>query len=125
MSTTVYNFSHQYALLSVRGELHAERSVRAYPDELADRSREEAMANLNDCVPTRHASRTKWTASVEMVDRSLDQAAWTERLLRGGFALAKQRDFVYSLLLHSFATAIAFFYSKNLLSTAIRALISF
>ena len=141
MRTAVHNFTRQYAVISVSTEpRRTERSVLAYSDEktlrellaepsivsLGYRSREEAIANLNECAPTRPASAANLTpASVEMAERSLDQSGTTARLFQCGLDFAKHRNFIYSLLGHSFAAATAFFYSKNLLSTVIRAVISF
>lgn len=140
MSTAVYNFTRQYAVISVSTEpRRTERSVLAYSDEktlrellaepsivsLGYRSREEAIASLNECAPTRPATQANLTpASVEMADRSHGQSGTTQHLFRCGFDLPKHREFIYGLLVQGFAAASAFFYSKNLLSTAIRAVVS-
>lgn len=139
MSSSVHNLAQQYAVISVCRAPRPERSVVAYSDEntlrdlLAEpsivsfgyRSREEAMANLDECESTSYSSRPNLTvASVDMADRSLDQPGSTRPVFRCAFDLAKHLEFIFSLLQHSFAAAIAFFYSKNLLSTAIRAVIS-
>lgn len=139
VSSSVQNLMRQYAVILVCRAPRPERSVVAYSDEntlrdlLAEpsiisfgyRSREEAMASLDQCEPTGHAPRANLTvASVNIADRSLDQPGRTQPRFRCGFDLAMHPEFIFSLLQHSFAAAIAFFYSKNLLSIAIRAVIS-
>lgn len=139
MSTAVYTFKPQYAVISVRREPRPERTVLAYSDEktlrellaepsivsLGYRSREEATATLDVRAPACHALPASLnTASVGLADRSLDQSATTHVLFRRGFEVAKPREFIRGLLQLSFAAAIAFFYSKNLLCTAIRVVIS-
>lgn len=139
MSSLVHNLAQRYAVISVRGEPRPERTVVAYLDEktlrdllaepsivsLGYHSREEAIASLDECAPTGHASPANFTAaSVEVADRSLDQSGMTQSQFRCGFDLAKYPEFVCGLLKNSFITAIGILYSKNLLCMAIRTVIS-
>lgn len=139
MSSSVYNLMQQYAVISVRREPRPERSVVAYSDEKALRdllaepsivsfgyhSREEAIASLEECVPTGHGLPANLAAaSVDMADRSLDQSGMTHPQFRCEFDLAKGREFVCGLLKNSLARVVGFFYSTNLLCMAIRAVIS-
>ena len=138
MSTAVYNFKPQYAVISVGREPHPERTVLAYSDEktlrellaepsivsLGYRSRDEAIASLDGCAPTSGLPATLAAASVDMADRSLEESGMTQPQFRCGFALARYPEFVCGLLKNSFTTAIGIFYSKNLLCMAVRAVIA-
>lgn len=138
MSSLVYNLT-QYAVISVHGEPRPERTVVAYLDEktlrdlLAEpsivsfgyRSREEAKASLDECVSTSQGIPANLAAaSVDMADQSLDESGMTQSQFRCGFDLPERREFVSGLLKNSFATVVGFFYSRNLLCMAIRAVIS-
>ena len=139
MSPSVHSFPQRYAVIAVRQEPRPERSVVAYSDEKALRdllaapsivslgyhSREEAMANIDRCPPTGQPSaRNLATLSADMAHRFPHQSGSARWFSRCGVDLTKHRDFIRGSLRHSFFAVIAFFYSKNLLSLAIRTLIS-
>lgn len=129
----------QYAVISVRTEPRCERLVIAYPDEkslrdvlaapsilgLGYRSREEAQAKIDRCTTTAYPSRRKVTATLVTTTRSLKKFVANHEFPKGGFNLARTWSIIRDLLQHSFAAAIVVFYSKNVLSAAVRALISF
>jgi hypothetical protein len=129
----------EYAVISLGTEPRCERAVIAYPDEkslrdlIADpsivalgyRSREEAKANLDGCTTAAYSPQRKLTATSFTTRRSLKRFVANREIPRGEFNLARTWSIVRGLAQHSFAVTIAVFYSKNLLSAAIRALISF
>ena len=143
MSRFVQSSVWQYAVISLATEPRCERGVIAYPDEkslrdlIADpsivalgyRSREEAKAeakaNLDGCTTAAYSPQRKLTATSFTTRRSLKRFVANREIPRGEFNLARTWSIVRGLAQHSFAVTIAVFYSKNLLSAAIRALISF
>ena len=139
VSSFVQSSMWQYAVISLGIEPRCERAVIAYPDEkslrdlLADpsilglgyRSREEAKANLDSCTTASYSSRRKLTATSFTAKRSLQRLVANREIPRGEFNLARTWRIVRGLTQRSVAIAIDVFYSKNLVSGAIRALISF
>ena len=139
VSSLVHSSMWQYAVISVRSEPCCEQLVIAYPDEktlrdlltpqsilgLGYSSHEEAQANVDRWKTTAYLVRREVTAILVTATRSLKRFVADHELLRGGFDLAQMWRIIRDLLQHSFAIAIVVFYSKNVLSTAIRVLISF
>jgi hypothetical protein len=139
VSSLVHSSMWQYAVISVCTELRCERLVIAYPDEkslrdlvaapsilgLGYRSREEAQANIDRCTTTAYPSWRKVTATLVTTTRTLKKFVANHQLPRGWSKLAGTWSIIRDLLQHSFAVAIVVFYSKNVLSAAVRALISF
>jgi hypothetical protein len=136
MSSLVNRAMWQYAVISVRSEPRCERLVIAYPDQktlrdlvaapsilgLGYRSREEAQANIDRCTTTAYSSRRKVKASlVGLLINSLRVMSFQEP----GSTWTRTWSIICDLLQRSFAVAIVVFYSKNVLSAAVRALISF
>lgn len=123
----------QYAVISIRTEPCCERLVVGYPDEkslrkliaapsilgLGYRSRDEAQANIDCCTGTAYPWTPKLTAAWVTTTWSLV----ADQLPRGGSNFARALGMVSGLLQRSFAVAIVVFYSKNVLSAAVRALI--
>jgi len=139
VSSLVHSSMWQYAVISVRTEPRCERLVIAYPDEkslrdlvaassivgIGYRSREEAQANIDRCTTTAYPSRRKVTATLVTFTRFLGRFVSNHESPRGELKLARTWSSIRNLLQHSFAVAIVVFYSKNVLSGAVRALISF
>jgi hypothetical protein len=129
----------QYAVISVRTEPRCERLVIAYPDEKSLRdlvaapsilglgylSREEALANIDRCTTWAYPSRRKVMATLVTVTRSFRKFVANHEFPRDGFNFPRTWGIIRGLLLRSFAVAIVVLYSKNVLSAAVRALISF
>ena len=126
-------------MISVRTEPGCERVVIAYPDEkslrellaassilgLGYRSREEAQLNIDGCTTTAYPSRRKVTATPVKTTLSFRRFVANREFPRGESGLARAWSIIGEFLQHSFAVAIAAFYSKNLLSTAVRVLMTF
>lgn len=129
----------QYAVISVRTEPRCERVVIAYPDEKSLRdllaassilgfgysSREEAQLNIDCYTTTAHPSRREVTATPVTTALSLRRFIANRDLPRGESDLARAWSIICELVQLCFAVAIAAYYSKNVLSAAARALISF
>jgi hypothetical protein len=140
VSTLVHRSIRQYAVISVRTGSHCERLVIAYPDEktlrdllagpsivaLGYSSREEAEATICRDGTTAQPLRRRSMAMLA-VNRAqaLKEFISGHRPAKNAFGLGNTRSTICCLLQHTFAVAIVVFYSKNVLSAAIRALISF
>jgi hypothetical protein len=125
----------RYAVISVRSEPARERLVIAYPDEetlrdliaapsivaLGYRSRADALKNIDRCVTT--------TASLKRFKTAVLDANMTFltvlRRLAAGFGLSGTSRVMRNLLHNGLAAALIFFYSRNVLSSTVRAFISF
>jgi hypothetical protein len=125
----------RYAVISVRSEPARERLVIAYPDDetlrdliaapsivaLGYRSRADALKNLDRCVTT--------TASLKRFKTAVLDANMTFltvlRRLAAGFGLSGTSKVMRNLLHNGLAAALIFFYSRNVLSSTVRAFISF
>ena len=140
MNKLVDTFIWRYAVIVVRTQPDHEWVVIAYPNEktlrdliaapsieaLGYRSREEALANIGRCMRIYGASRQKSIAAI--VDTSItllkELSAGTRRLI-GGLRSAGTPRIIRNLLQNGVAVAVLFFYSRNLLSSTVRAFISF
>ena len=130
----------QYAVIAVRNEPQRERLVISYPNEkilrdllaassivtLGYRSREEALANIDRCLSTRAVSMQEWKVGIVNIGATLlKEARAATRRLVGNFGSASTWRSVRNLCEHSFANSIRFVYSRNILSSTVRAFISF
>ena len=140
VSSLVHTAMRQYAVISIRTVPHYERLVIAYPDEktlrdclagpsivaLGYSSRQEAEASICRCKPT---AQPLCRASIATLaaDRMLAVKKFVPRHLpsKGPLGPAKTRSTIWGLLQHTIAAAVVVLYSKNALSAAVRALISF
>jgi hypothetical protein len=140
VSSLIHTSIRQYAVISVRTVPHCERLVIAYRDEktlrdllaapsivaLGYRSREEAQISIDSCTTAAHPSRRKLTARlIANGTQSFKEVVASRLLSKGKFSLANTKSFISDLLQHTFVGAVVVFYSKNALSAAVRALISF
>jgi hypothetical protein len=117
----------QYAVICVRSEPDRERLVIAYPDE-------ETLRNLiaaPSIVTLGYSSRAD---ALKNIDRSavvhttltfLTECRVVLRRVAGGFGPSGASRVMRSLLHNGFAAALIFFYSRNVLSSTVRAIISF
>jgi len=140
VSSLIHPSMRQYAVISIRTAPLCERLVIAYADEATLRdllaepsivalgysSREEAEASASRygsvaLPPPRKSAATLATKSM------LDIKAFVYSHLRSTnpFRLGVTQRRLFGLLQHMIAAAVVLFYSKNLLATAIRALVSF
>lgn len=128
----------RYAIIAVRNEAQQERLLISYSNEkelgnlfteaniltLGYSSREE-VANIERCLPTPAVSiQASKIGIVDIVATLLkDVRAVTRRL--GNFRSVSTWTIGRNLCQHSFASAICFMYSRNILSSTVRAFISF
>jgi hypothetical protein len=133
------SFVLHYAVISVHSGPCCERLVIAYSDEkslqgliatpsifgLGYRSREEAQANIDRCVTAACQSGRKLTAGLVSTTGSCIEVGANHEFPRAAANLARTCCILRDLLQRSLALAIVALYSKNFLSAAVRALISF
>jgi len=130
----------RYAVVSVRSEPARERLVIAYPDEktlrdliaapsilaLGYTSRADALKNIDRCVTTTSSlKRLLETAVLHTNMTFLAECRVALRRVAGGFRLSGASRVMRNLLHNGLAAALIFFYSRNVLSGTVRALISF
>jgi len=130
----------RYAVISVRSEPDRERLVIAYPDEetlrdliaapsivaLGYSSRADALKNIDRCVTTTASlKRLLKTASLHPNMTFLTECRAAFRRLAGGFGRSGSSRVMRNLLHNGLAAALIFFYSRNVLSSTVRAFISF
>jgi hypothetical protein len=122
----------RYAVICVRSEPTRERSVIAYPDEetlrdliagasivaLGYNSRADAFKNMDRCRTTTASLRQLKTA-VRMTFLTVLQR------LEGGFGFLGTSKVMRNLLHNGLAAVLIFLYSKNVVSSTVRAFISF
>jgi len=125
----------RYAVISVRSEPGRERLVIAYPDEetlrdliaapsivtLGYSSRADALKNIDAYVTTAGSLRRLKTAVLDTNMTFL--TVW--RRLAGSIGLSGTSKVMRNLLHGGLAAALIFFYSRNVLSSTVRAFISF
>jgi hypothetical protein len=138
VSRLVHISMRQYAVISVRRAPHCERLVVAYPDERTLRdllaepsivatgydSRAEAEASIcryGSSAQPLH--RRSWATLVANSKRALKEVP-RRVLAKETFSLGKTQSAIHGLLHQTFVAAIVLLYSKNVLSAAIRVLIS-
>ena len=127
MDELVETSTWQYAVICVRSEPDRERLVIAYPDE-------ETLRNLiaaPSIVTLGYSSRAD---ALKNIDRSavvhttltfLTECRVVLRRVAGGFGPSGDSRVMRSLLHNGFAAALIFFYSRNVLSSTVRAIFSF
>jgi hypothetical protein len=130
----------RYAVISVRSEPDRERLVIAYPAEETLRdliaapsivargyaSRADALKNIDRCVTTKATlKRLLKTASLHPNMTFLTECRTALRRLAGGFGRSGSSRVMRNLLHNGLAAALVFFYSRNVLSSTVRAFVSF
>jgi hypothetical protein len=130
----------RYAVINVRSEPDRERLVIAYPDEgslrfliaapsivaLGYTSRADAVRNIDRCVTIKASlKRLVKTASRHSSMTFLTECRAALRRFAGGFDLSRTSKLMRTLLHNGLAAALVFFYSRNALSSTVRAFISF
>ena len=124
MDELVDTSTWRYAVISVQFAPDRERLVIAYPDEgtlrnliaassivtLGYNSRADALKNIDRCVVTTSCFK---------------QLLKTAVLHTGGFGISGASQIMRNLLYSGLALALVFFYSRNILSSTLRACISF
>ena len=140
MDELVVSLTWQYAVISVRSEPDRERLVIEYPDEetlrdliaapsivaLGYTSRADALKNIDRCVTTTSSlKRLLETAVLHTNMTFLTECRVALRRLAGGFRLSEASKVMRNLLHNGLAAALIFFYSRNVLSSTVRAFISF
>jgi len=126
----------RYAVISVRSAPARERLVIAYPDEqtlrdliaapsvvaLGYASRADALRNIDRCVTATASVKRLLKAAV--LDTNMTFLTVLRRLA-GGFGLSGTSKIMRNLLHNGLAAALIFLYSRNVLSSTVRAFISF
>ena len=140
MDELVETSTWRYAVISVQSEPARERLVIAYPDEdtlrdliaapsivaLGYTSRAGALKNIDRCVTTKASlKRLLKTALLYPNMAFLTECRAALRRLAGGFGLSGTSKIMRNLLHNGLAGALIVFYSRNVLSSTARALISF
>jgi len=117
----------QYAVICVRSEPDRERLVIAYPDEKTLRN----LIAAPSIVTLGYSCRAD---ALKNIDRSavlhttltfLTECRVVLRRVAGGFGLSGASRVMRSLLHNSLAATVIFFYSRTILSSTVRAFISF
>ena len=130
MNELVDTSTWRYAVISVRSEPGRERLVIAYPDEetlrnlvaapsivaLGYTSRAGALKNIDRCVTSQPSLKRLVAAT---------QCCLAFRRLAGSFGLLRTSRIMRTLLHNGVAVVVIFFYSRNVLSSTVRAFISF
>ena len=130
----------RYAVITVRSDPARERLVIAYPDEdtlrdliaapsiaaLGYASRADALKNIDRCVTTTASVKRLLKAAVLDTNMTFfTECRVAFRRLAGGFGLSGASKVMRNLLHNGLAAALIFFYSRNVLSSTVRAFISF
>ena len=125
----------RYAVICARSEPAPERLVIAYQGEetlrdliaapsivtLGYSSRADALKNIDRCVTTTASLKRLKTA---VLDKNMTFLTVLRRLA-GGFGLSGASKVMRNLLHSGLAAALIFFYSRNVLSSTVRAFASF
>ena len=140
MDELVDTSTWRYAVITVRSDPARERLVIAYPNEetlqdliaapsivaLGYTSRADALKNIDRCMTTKaFLKRLVKRTSLHPNRTLLTECRATLRRLAGGFGLPETSTTMRNLLHHGVAGAFILFYSRNILSSAVRAFISF
>jgi hypothetical protein len=139
VSNLVHTSMRQYAVISVCTVPQCERLVIAYSDEktlrnllagpsivaLGYSSREEAEASIRRHGTTNEPLRRKSLATFANATQTLQAYVFTRFRAKAAIHVGKTQSRICGLLQQTVAAAVVVFYSKNLLSAAVRALISF
>ena len=140
MDDLVDTSTWRYAVICVRSEPARERLVIAYPDEetlrdliaapsivtLGYRSRADALKNIDRCVTTTASlKRLLKTAVLHTNMPFLSECRVALQRLAGGFGVSGTSKIMRNLLHNGLAGTLVFFCPRNVLSSAVRAFISF
>ena len=140
MDDLVDTLTWRYAVICVRSEPDRERLVIAYPDEetlrdliaapsivaLGYSSRADALTNIDRCVRTKASlKRLLKMASLHPNMTFLTECRAALRQLARGFGLSGTSRTMRTVLHNGLAWALVFFYSRNVLSSTVRAFICF
>ena len=140
MNTLNQTSTWQYAVITVRNEPQRERLVIPYPNEKTLRdliaaasivtvgysSPKEALQSLDNCLSTTTVPVQELKAGIaDLWAALLKEVRAATRLLIGKFRFATPWRVVRNLCHHSFANTIRFVFSQNILSSTLRAFISF
>ena len=140
VNSFVHTSTRQFAVIATRTMPDCERLVIAYSDEktlcgflaapsivaLGYGSREEAEANMYGCRTTAQPLRLNSVATlVARGTEPLNKQVHNRVPLNGKLSLEKTKDLIRRLVQHSFVAAVLALYSRNFLSAAVRAFISF
>ena len=135
MDELVGTSTWRYAVICVRSKPDRERLVIAYPDEATLRdliaapsivtlgysSRADALKNIDRCVTTKVSLKRLKTAVLGTNMTFLTIL----RRLAGGLGLSGASKVMRNLLHNGLAAALILLYSRNVLSSTVRAFISF
>jgi hypothetical protein len=140
VSSLVHMSMRQYAVIKIGTAPHCERLVIAYPDEktlrdllaepsivaLGYSSREEAAASIfRYGAPVRPLWRKPITTLVIYGMQGVKEFVSSRLPTEEKFRLGKTQGAICGLLQQTLVAAVVVFYSRNVLSAALRALISF
>ena len=140
MDELVDTSTRRYAVICVRSEPGRERLVIAYLDEetlrdliaepsivvLGYSSRADAVRNIDRCVTTTVSlKRPPKTAVLHTNLSFLTECRVALQRLAGCFGLWGSSRVMRNLLHNGLAGALIFFYSRNVLSSTLRAFVSF
>ena len=140
MNDLVDTTTWRYAVICVRSEPARERLVIAYPDEqtLRDPHRStwycgarlrlsaDALKNIDRCVTTTASVKRLLKAAVLHTNMTFfTECRVPLRRLAGGFGLSGTSRIMRNLPHNGLAAALIFLYSRNVLSSTVRAFISF
>ena len=129
----------RYAVITLRSKPDRERFVIAYPDEetlldliaapsivaLGYTSRANALKNIDRCVTTTASLKRRLNAVMLYPSITfLTECRAALRRLASGFGLSGTSKIMRNLLHNGLAGALILFYSKNILSSTVRAFIS-
>lgn len=139
MDDLVDTATWQYAVISVRTEPGRERLVIAYPDEetlpdliaepsivaLGYTSRAHALKNMDRCVTIKASLEQQLRTAIFCPNVAfLTECRVALQRLATAFAISGTSKIMRNLLYTALAAALSFFYSRNVLSSAVRAFIS-
>ena len=127
MDELVETSTWQYAVICVRSEPDRERLVIAYPDEetLRDLIAAPSIVTLGYSCRADALKNIDRSAVLHTTLTFLTECLVVLRRVAGGFGLSGTSRVMRSLLHNGFAAALIFFYSRNVLSSTVRAFISF
>ena len=140
MDELVDTSTWQYAVISVRSEPDRERLVIAYPDEQSLRdliaapsivmlgytTRADALKNIDRCVATPpYAKRLLKAVVLNPNITFLTECRAAFRRFASGFGFSGTSKIMRNLVHNGLAGALILLYSRNILSSTVRAFISF
>lgn len=138
MNDSLDTSTWRYAVISVRSDPARERLVIAYPDEdiLLDliaapsivafgySSRADALKNIDCCETTRASVKRLLKAALHTDMTFLTECRAALRRLAGSFRRSGSSRVARDLIRGGFAATSILFYSRNILSSTVRAFLS-